>query len=138
MAYSRGTRANKRRGVFQLSARLFSALAVSVAVTLATGFFLHEFRLGARVRNFSYDLLHVWSGDLRPSDGIIVYLDDISHDKLGQSWTASWDRALHAQLVERLTTAGARAIVFDIVFSDPNSNNPAADARFAAAIKRHG
>ena len=99
---------------------------------------LHESSWGAPLRHASYDLLHVASGDSRPSEAIIVYLDDASYEKLGQPRNAPWDRGLHAQLVERLTQAGAKAIVFDIVFSEPNSNNPASDERFAAAIKRHG
>ena len=60
------------------------------------------------------------------------------HKELAQPRNAAWDRALHARLVERLTQAGARAIVFDIVFSEPDSSSPASDAHFAAAIKKQG
>ena len=68
----------------------------------------------------------------------MVYLDEASHLKLGQPQNAPWDRSLHARLVDRLTTASARAIVFDVVFSDPNSNNPTADERLIAAVKSSG
>jgi adenylate cyclase len=130
--------AQKATRFVRRSGRLLGALAIGATLGITTGFFLHKFPLGRGIRNASYDLLHVWSGDVRPNEAVIVYLDDDSHNKLGQPRNAPWDRALHGQLVERLTAAGARAIVFDIVFSDVNSNNPGADARFATAIKRQG
>src|SRR5262249_46956344 len=49
-----------------------------------------------------------------------------------------WDRALHAKLIDRLTAAGARVIVFDIVFTDPMTNRPGVDESFAEAMKRSG
>ena len=45
---------------------------------------------------------------------------------------------LFARLVDRLTAAGARAIAFDIVFSDPNPQQPASDDQFIQAVKRSG
>jgi adenylate cyclase len=69
---------------------------------------------------------------------LVVYLDDESHEKLNQPRNVPWDRRLHARLIERLTEAGARAVVFDIVFSDPDVRDPGADGQLAAAMKRHG
>ena len=46
-----------------------------------------------------------------------------------------WDRRVWAQTIDRLADAGAKLIVFDIVFSSPS--NPEADAALAAAIQRH-
>ena len=71
-------------------------------------------------------------------DVALIYLDEDSHVRLGQPLNAPWDRGLHAKLIDRLTAAGARAIVFDIVFSDPSLSGPAADAQLAEAIKRNG
>jgi adenylate cyclase len=118
--------------------RRTGAIAAGTVLALAVGYLLHEFRLGSPLRQRSYDLQHVWAGRESPREAVIVYLDDESYNKLGQPRNAPWDRGLHAQLVERLTEAGARAIVFDIVFAEANSNSPAADERFAAAIKRQG
>ncbi|HWX21913.1 MAG TPA: adenylate/guanylate cyclase domain-containing protein [Candidatus Binatia bacterium] len=118
--------------------RAHLAAAVGVILAAACGLVLHEFRLGAGLVRSSYDLLHVWRGDQPVTEAVVVCLDEESHRKLGQPLNAPWDRSIHARLVDRLTGAGARAIVFDIVFSDPNSNHPAADARLAAAIKASG
>src|SRR5438552_733863 len=65
-------------------------------------------------------------------------MDEESHRSLGQPVNAAWDRALHARLIDRLTAAGARAIVFDVVFSDPNPEKAAADEALAKAIGKSG
>ena len=41
-------------------------------------------------------------------------------------------------MIDRLTAAGARAIVMDIVFSDANLERAAADQKLADAMKRIG
>jgi len=64
---------------------------------------------------------------------VIVGVDEASLAQLGR-WPFS--RALHAQVVERLTRAGAKAIGFDVIFAEPAA--PADDARFAAAIAASG
>ena len=51
----------------------------------------------------------------------IVDLDDESLERLGQ-WP--WPRTLVAGLVTRLTELGAAAIVFDIVFAEPDRTSP--------------
>ncbi len=53
---------------------------------------------------------------------VIVYLDLDSHRREHQDLTKPWPRALHAQLLRRLKSAGARAVVFDIVFDTPGSD----------------
>ena len=53
----------------------------------------------------------------------IIDIDDDSLEKLGQ-WP--WSRATIAELVERLTAAGAGAIVFDVVFAEQDRTSPAA------------
>ncbi len=65
-----------------------------------------------------------------PDDILVVAVDEPSFQELGRQWP--WPRSLHARLVDTLTQAGAKAIVFDIVFSDPS--NPDDDAAFARAI----
>ena len=50
---------------------------------------------------------------------------------------AEWPRSLHAQLLDVLTTAGAAAIGWDVIFSEP-SRDPREDVLFADAIRRSG
>ena len=57
----------------------------------------------------------------RPADPDIVILsiDDNSIEELG-AWP--WPRSVHAELVRKLTSWGAKAIAFDIMFSQPSTN----------------
>lgn len=84
----------------------------------------------------SYDLLFRFRGTVAVDDVWIVYLDDHSFNKLGQSTAQAWDRKLHAILLNRLTDAGVRLVVFDIVFNLPGTSE--ANADLVRAIRRNG
>lgn len=51
----------------------------------------------------------------------IIDVDDESLNRLGQ-WP--WPRTLVADLIARITNAGAYAIVFDVVFAEPDRTSP--------------
>ena len=68
-----------------------------------------------------------------PQDTIvIVAIDEKSLDQLGRF--SSWPRSCHTRLVETLADAGARVIVFDLLFSEPTPD----DAELAAAMHNAG
>lgn len=70
-----------------------------------------------------------------PDEALILFMDEDSHDKLGQSMSEIWDRRLHAQVLRRCLTNGARAVVFDIVFGNlTKCPDPAADQALADAM----
>jgi len=72
-----------------------------------------------------------------PSDVVIVSIDKESSDRLKVSGNPSrWPRSLHAELVKKLTQAGARLIFFDLYFIEPRS--PAEDDAFAAVLRQSG
>src|SRR5262245_5751663 len=123
------------RGKFNagLLAAVFGAILAA-----GVGIFLNTFPAGTGLKNSSYELSILTRGERAAEEAVIVYLDEQSFINLGQSQTAPWDRALHALLIQRLSAAGAKAIVFDVVFSDPNPENPAADEALAKAIKDCG
>src|SRR5438093_4927073 len=118
--------------------RAHLAAAAGALLAVGSGLLLHEFKFGTGLAHASYDLLTVLRGDIRAEEAVIVYMDEEAHRALGQSFTAIWDRALHARLIDRLTSAGARAIVFDVVLSNPNPEKPAADEALARSIKNSG
>lgn len=117
-------------------ANLAAGLLVGL-IAAALGFVLLYFSFGNGLKFASYDLLFAPRPIIRPTEAILVYMDEDSHTALDQSFTEAWDRNLHARLLDRLTDAGARLVVFDIHFSGPGPN-PAATTNFARAIKRHG
>jgi len=78
--------------------------------------------------------LATWSR--APADDIvIVAIDEQSLRELGR-WP--WSRRTHAELIRKLSAAGAKAIALDIVFAEPDATDPAADAELAVALADHG
>src|SRR5471030_1630312 len=65
---------------------------------------------------------------------LIVTIDDYSLQQLGQ-WP--WSRVLHADLLDRLSAAKAKGILFDVIFSEPDSH-PDNHQRLAQAACRAG
>jgi len=113
--------------------RLLRWLVVAALTGLALGG-LTVSALTTRLDNILYDRL-VRASE-RPVDPsiLIVGVDERSLRELG-AWP--WNRTRHAQMIDRLTQAGAKAIVYDVLFSQP-SQDQAADDALAAAVARSG
>ncbi|MCX5888018.1 MAG: adenylate/guanylate cyclase domain-containing protein [Deltaproteobacteria bacterium] len=91
--------------------------------------------LGRVLENFWLDRLYTWkTPEAPPADLLIVGIDEPSFQELGLAWP--WPRRLHADLVDRLAAAGARLIVFDVVFAEPTTERD--DALLQAAISQAG
>lgn len=120
----------------KLNPRMWGGLIGALLPVLA-GIAVHQNPWSRALENSSYNLLFLPRPITPVNDAVIIYLDEESHKELNQRFNQAWDRQLHARLVEQLTAAGAKAVVFDIVFSDPGPDS-AADDRFAAAIKANG
>nr|WP_281378423.1 CHASE2 and HATPase_c domain-containing protein [Halomonas organivorans] len=84
--------------------------------------------------NTLYDRLLTSMTTPASDDILIVTVDERSLEALGR-WP--WPRSLHADLVDGLTRAGASAVLFDIVFTEP-ARQPEQDQRLARAIGEHG
>jgi two-component system, cell cycle sensor histidine kinase and response regulator CckA len=115
-------------------------LAVTVFLLSALSFGTTT-RVSVGIERASYDWLFDltrWAQpNMKDSDVVIIYLDEESHHDLNQPFNQAWDRALHAQLLDRLTEEAARLVVFDIIFSDPGPN-AAKDEVFRRALERNG
>jgi len=59
--------------------------------------------------------------DMARSPARIVAIDDVSLKRLGQ-WP--WPRTVIARLVDNLREGGAAAVVFDVVFAEPDERSP--------------
>ncbi len=110
------------------------AAILLAGLNFAIGLLLREPFAGA-----SYDLLHGLAGGTPPKDlaATIVYLDRSSYQMMGRDPLRRWPRELHAELLRRLAKAGARAVVFDIIF-DSAGEERSGDEKFAAAIRENG
>jgi adenylate cyclase len=102
---------------------LFTALPFSTAV---------EERLGLA-------LLFELRGPREPPPAVaVVSIDAVASEALAQPQHPSqWQRSLHAQLVDRLASAEARVIAFDLFFIRPGAA-PDADALLAQSLRRAG
>jgi len=96
-------------------------------------------RVGTSLVRTSYDrsqtLLSATSFSNAPV--VIVYLDLDSYLREKQNPAEPWNRALHAKLLRRLTAAGAKAVVFDIIFGETDGDS-SADQDFSEALRANG
>ena len=122
--------------------RFLAALALAVLVALL-GLVLRvpDGPLGDGLVRASYDSLHVLNGTrtvaLAESPVVIVYLDLNSFKARAFDPAHPWPRNMHAQLLRELKAAGARAVVFDIIFSDAGPD-ATADRALAEGIRANG
>ena len=71
-------------------------------------------------------------------DIVIVDIDEKSLASMADtagSWP--WPRSVHGELVEAIERQQPKAIVFDILFTDPDIYRPESDAYFNAAVAQH-
>lgn len=103
---------------------LIAAVLAALALWLALGGFAWR---GDRVL---HDQALGWWARPAPPDIVIVAIDDASIDAIGR-WP--WPRTVHATLLERLAAAGPKAILLDLLLSEPD---PAGDPWLATALAR--
>jgi diguanylate cyclase (GGDEF)-like protein/PAS domain S-box-containing protein len=85
------------------------------------------------LRNTLLDLRFAWGSRQPTGDIVVVAIDIRSIEDVGV-WP--WPRRLHADLLRRLTAAGAQDVVFDVDFSTPS--DPASDREFVNALAEAG
>ena len=103
---------------------------------LCTALGLVLLRWGNELVFLSYDLLFPFRRGSPPNEVLIVYMDDRSFNELKQTGAPNWGRDLHAQLLDRLTAARARGVVFDVVLDLPGT--PAENTNLVQSIQRNG
>ncbi|OLP52891.1 adenylate cyclase [Rhizobium rhizosphaerae] len=120
-------RAGARRGIRRL--RMLAVLIIAVIGAVASCAITVPWSL---LDLRAYDYLSTLAPPPLPADGpIVVAIDEPSLSELGKQWP--WPRAMHARLLEALRAAGARAIGFDIIFSEPAAD-PVNDAVLAGVL----
>lgn len=109
----------------ELAVRLAGAV-LGIGLAVIAGY-LGLGRMGDSLRYLSYDLPFLAYPDTTAEEVILVYLDKLDGEHL--------DRSQQAALLDKLGEAGARAVVYDLLFDQP-SEDPAVDEAFAAAMLR--
>ncbi|MFT4115100.1 EAL domain-containing protein [Bradyrhizobium sp.] len=101
-------------------------VVIALAVVLSTGWH-------AALRNSLTDLRFAWQSRAASGDVVVVAIDAPSIDRIGV-WP--WPRRLHAELLQRLESAGVGDIAFDVDFSAPS--DAASDEAFVRALRDVG
>lgn len=115
---------------WQLSERVSTALWLAcLAITLNISGVL------SRIDNVIYDATQTHTPRVIPPDVVVVAIDEQSLTSLGR-WP--WSRRLHGQLIDQLHADGAKVIGYDVLFVEPQMNDPLADRYLADAIGRAG
>jgi adenylate cyclase len=70
----------------------------------------------------------------RPDDIVVVGVDDVTFDELGEQWP--FPRRLHARVIDRLREAGAKVVAVDIQFTEETTLRD--DNALVEAIGRMG
>jgi len=107
---------------------------LAVVISLFSGFL--ALSGGSRAVDWLYyDKVQQLSTLPPAKDIVIIEIDNKSISKIGR-WP--WPREIHAQLLDKLSNAHSKAVIFDVLFPDLDPNNPQSDQRFAKAIKENG
>lgn len=89
----------------------------------------------SRIDNVLYDAAQQQTDRDIPQDVVLVTIDEQSLSSLGR-WP--WSRRVHAELIDRLHADGAKVIGLDVMFSEAQNDDLAADRLLADAVKRAG
>lgn len=119
---------NSARRTGQLPSWLLLAIVSSLA------FAVFSLAPPKRVDDVLYDVLA--RTNARQADASILMID-IDENSLAELGPWPWARDVHAAMIDRLNAAGAKAIVYDVLFSQ-GSADPAEDRALGEAITRSG
>lgn len=122
-------------------ARYKRAMSRVLPMLLATFFSIFTLPISTsevshRLEAASVDELFRWRGGVAPStEVVLVTIDEQSYTNLGVSFTDPWPRDLHTKLLGSLADAGAKLVVFDVLFSDGDFGS-GEDIELAMSMRR--
>jgi CHASE2 domain-containing sensor protein len=109
--------------------------AIGAALTVLCSLALWGMPLGEAWVNASYDNLFRFGARGITNKVALILMDDSACNNLKQVRTA-WNRALHAELLKKLTDSGCSMVVFDVFLR--KDGTPEIDTRLAEEIRRNG
>lgn len=112
---------------------LLAGVCLAAALLVYLAGYTRPFRL---VELKSIDYRFQVRGPLAPDPRIVLV--SVGQDDLALLGPWPWPRKYHADLVTVLKALGARAVAFDILFSQPDAADPASDRLFAQTLTRAG
>lgn len=114
--------------------RPYAQYILTLTLLLVSGLLVYT-QAAKRLDLIAYDLAINLTPSPVDSNTVIVAIDEKSLNSIGQ-WP--WRRAIHAQLIEKLTSYNPALIALDILFSEKSTSHPEDDIALASAIKANG
>lgn len=119
--------------------KIIAAMVILTATVAAVAFLSKytPYLENLELKNYDF-MMAILRGPVDPPDDIvIVAIDEPSVLEFLETYdvTLPWPRSFHAELIHQLAQAGARAIVFDVLFQG-NSQDPAEDEALVDAIRK--
>jgi CHASE2 domain-containing sensor protein len=108
--------------------------AIGAVLAVLCGWLLWATPPGEPWVNASYDYLFRFGARPLTNNVALVLMDNEAYDHFHQTRGQPWDRALHAQLLNRLADDGCRLVVIDSFFGA--LRDPAKDQALADAMRR--
>jgi CHASE2 domain-containing sensor protein len=108
--------------------------AAGSALACLCGLALWQFPFGQPFINASYDYLFRLDAGTITNNVALVLMDNAAFDHYKQVRAHPWDRALHAQLLNRLAEDRCAMVVFDTFFQE--RRDPSIDGELAEAMRR--
>jgi CHASE2 domain-containing sensor protein len=109
---------------------------IGAALAVLCGLLLWGTPLGDAWENASYDLQFRFGSRVITNEVVLLHMDNESYSYFQLDRSNYWDRAIHTELLNKLTADGCRLVVFDVLFK--STNNPAVDAKLAEAMRQNG
>jgi CHASE2 domain-containing sensor protein len=113
---------------------LTSASAIGAVLAMLCGWLLGWTPPGEPWVNASYDNLFRFGSQAVTNRVTLILMDSAAYEQFHQVRGQPWDRALHAQLLNRLADDGCPLVVMDSFFRE--GREPEKDAALCAALRR--
>ena len=110
------------------------ALVTAAAVAVAGGLAMYGLDAWPGVERSTVDARFGLRGASRPSDVVVVAIDEKTFSALSLQWPLP--RSLHGTVIDRLHADHVRSIVYDVQFTEPSS--PRQDLALYGAVRRAG
>src|SRR5262245_58352438 len=127
---SRSNGARPHRSLGRLRLIIFTVVAVSLTGLVVLAY------VGSVIDGAELDTVdqrfNIRGSNGAPDDVVVVGIDDVTFDDLQERWP--FRRRFHAQAIDALSKAGAKAIAYDIQFTEPS--NPRDDNALIDAVDR--
>lgn len=124
------------RMLLRMGRHFYVLLAVTCLLAGAWDQFVHPFSRALANASFDWLMKHR-PVPYAPDPGIVVLdIDEASLAEMSPRYGRwPWPREVLAQVAENLESHGAQAVVFDILFADPDIQNPQSEAAFDRFVR---